>query len=149
MSNSRMISYAKHEEEFHGVIKLVSGEEILGKAVLTDDHGESLCFIQNPVAVQMIERDLEGNRLGRGIGFSRWMQISDEDFYVIREKDILTISAMSKECIFMYESYLKGETTDSRNEKMEQEPSKHLGYLGSIDQARRLFEKIYINPSKE
>ena len=96
MSNSRMISYAKHEEEFHGVIKLVSGEEILGKAVLTDDHGESLCFIQNPVAVQMIERDLEGNRLGRGIGFSRWMQLSDEDFYVIREKDILTISACLK-----------------------------------------------------
>ena len=106
-------------------------------------------FYTKSCCCSLIERDLEGNRLGRGIGFSRWMQLSDEDFYVIREKDILTISAMSKECIFMYESYLKGETTDSRNEKMEQEPSKHLGYLGSIDQARRLFEKIYINPSKE
>ena len=45
MFNSKMISYAKQEEEFYGVLKLVNGEEILGKAVLTDDSGESLCFI--------------------------------------------------------------------------------------------------------
>ena len=143
MLNSRMINYAKHEEEFYGVLKLINGEEVLGKAVLTDDHGESLCFIQNPVAVEMIEKEVENDRLARGIGFSKWMQLSDEDFYVIREKDILTISAMSKQCIFMYESYLKGESPDSRRERMEQEPNKHLGYLGSIDSARSLFEKMY------
>ena len=39
-----MINYAKHDEEFHGIFKLVSGEEILAKAVLTEDHGESLVF---------------------------------------------------------------------------------------------------------
>ena len=108
MLNSRMINYAKHEEEFYGVLKLINGEEVLGKAVLTDDHGESLCFIQNPVAVEMIEKEIENDRLARGIGFSKWMQLSDEDFYVIRE-----------------------------------EPNKHLGYLGSIDSARSLFEKMY------
>ena len=143
MLNSKMISYAKHEEEFYGVLKLVSGEEVLGKAVLTNEGNETLCFIQNPIAVQMVERELDGDRLARGIGFSKWMQLSDEDFYVIREKDILTISAMSKQCIYMYESYLKGESPDSRREKMEQDPNKHLGYLGSIDNARTLFEKIY------
>ena len=45
-----MIRYAKHEEEFYGVFKLVSGEEVLGKAVLTEDNGETLCFVQNPVS---------------------------------------------------------------------------------------------------
>ena len=28
-----MINYAKHDEEFYGIFKLVSGEEVLGKAV--------------------------------------------------------------------------------------------------------------------
>ena len=143
MLNSKMISYAKHEEEFYGVLKLINGEEVLGKAVLTNEGTETLCFIQNPVAVQMVERDVEGNRLARGIGFSKWMQLSNEDFYVIREKDILTISSLSKECRFMYESYLKGETVGERREQMESEPNKHLGYLGSIDSARTLFEKMY------
>ena len=32
MLNSKMISYAKHEEEFYGVLKLINGEEVLGKA---------------------------------------------------------------------------------------------------------------------
>ena len=104
---------------------------------------ETLCFIQNPIAVQMVERELDGDRLARGIGFSKWMQLSDEDFYVIREKDILTISAMSKQCIYMYESFLKGEAPGSKKHIMEQDPNKHLGYLGSIDNARTLFEKIY------
>lgn len=143
MLNSKMISYAKHEEEFYGVLKLVSGEEVLGKAVLTNEGNETLCFIQNPIAVQMVEREFDGDRLARGIGFSKWMQLSDEDFYVIREKDILTISAMSKQCIYMYESFLKGEAPGSRKDIMEQDPNKHLGYLGSIDNARTLFEKIY------
>ena len=88
-------------------------------------------------------KKLDGDRLARGIGFSKWMQLSDEDFYVIREKDILTISAMSKQCIFMYESYLKGESSDSRREKMEQDPNKHLGYLGSMIM-QELYLKKYI-----
>ena len=46
-----MINYAKHDEEFHGIFKLVSGEEILAKAVLTEDKGESLIFISDPVSV--------------------------------------------------------------------------------------------------
>ena len=144
-----MLNFIKHEEEFFGIFKLVNGEEVLAKAVLTKDHNESIVFLQDPLCVEIITNPISETKIARGMGFIKWQQLSDEDFYVIREKDILTISAMSKECIFMYESYLKGETTDSRNEKMEQEPSKHLGYLGSIDQARRLFEKIYINPSKE
>ena len=86
-----MISYAKHEEEFYGVLKLVSGEEVLGKAVLTNEGNETLCFIQNPIAVQMVEKELDGDRLARGIGFSKWMQLSDENFYVIREKDLSLI----------------------------------------------------------
>ena len=45
-----------HEEEFYGVLKLVSGEEVLG-AVLTNEGNETLCFIQNPIAVQMVERN--------------------------------------------------------------------------------------------
>ena len=63
-----MISYAKHEEEFYGVFKLVSVEEVLGKAVLTEDSGETLCFVQNPVStVVMNNKDNEGRNV-RGWG---------------------------------------------------------------------------------
>ena len=53
-----MINFAKHDEEFHGIFKLVSGEEILAKAVLTDDDGETLCFISDPVMIQTITKEI-------------------------------------------------------------------------------------------
>ena len=78
------INYAKHEEEFYGVFKLVSGEEVLGRAVLTEDQGESLVFIQEPVCIQFIDKEINEKKLARAIGFSKWQQLSDEDFYIIR-----------------------------------------------------------------
>ena len=98
------INYAKHEEEFHGVFKLSNGEEILGRAVLTEDNGETLVFIQDPVSVSFITKELEdGAKVMRGMGFHKWMQMSDEEFYVIREKDILAIASMNLSLIHISE----------------------------------------------
>ena len=105
-----MISYAKHEEEFYGVFKLVSGEEVLGKAVLTEDNGETLSFIQNPVSTVVMNNKDDDGRQVRAVGFAKWMQFSDEDFYILREKDVLTVSSMSKEISFMYEAFIQSET---------------------------------------
>ncbi|ADO98971.1 methylamine utilization protein [Prochlorococcus phage P-SSM7] len=139
-----MISYAKHEEEFYGVFKLVSGEEVLGKAVLTEDSGETLCFVQNPVSTVVINNKDDSGRNIRGVGFAKWMQFSDEDFYIIREKDVLTVSSMSKEISFMYEAFIQSETKGKpKKDDLQINPEPNMGYLGKIDKARNLFEKIY------
>ena len=140
-----MISYAKHEEEFYGVFKLVSGEEVLGKAVLTEDNGETLCFVQNPVStVVMNNKDNEGRNV-RGVGFAKWMQFSDEDFYIIREKDVLTVSSMSKEITFMYEAFIQQENKSKppKKDNLKIDPKPGMGYLGKIDDYRKIFEKLF------
>ena len=140
-----MISYAKHEEEFYGVFKLVSGEEVLGKAVLTEDNGETLCFVQNPVStVVMNNKDNEGRNV-RGVGFAKWMQFSDEDFYIIREKDVLTVSSMSKEITFMYEAFVQSENKGKppKKDNLKIDPKPGMGYLGKIDDYRKIFEKLF------
>tara|TARA_B100001250_G_scaffold331211_1_gene296277 strand:+ start:3647 stop:4090 length:444 start_codon:yes stop_codon:yes gene_type:complete len=142
------INYAKHEEEFYGVFKLTSGEEILGKAVITQDGDESLVFLQQPVSVHVIEKSMsqDGNKMARGIGFAKWQQLSDEDFYIIREKDILTVSSMTKECMFMYETYINGDDgTVQKKSSLEMNVDEHksLGHRGKIDDARQKFEDIF------
>ena len=140
-----MISYAKHEEEFYGVFKLVSGEEVLGKAVLTEDNGETLSFVQNPVStVVMNNKDNEGRNV-RGVGFAKWMQFSEEDFYVIREKDVLSVSSMSKEITFMYEAFIQQENKSKppKNDNLKIDPKPAMGYLGKIDDYRKIFEKLF------
>ena len=140
-----MISYAKHEEEFYGVFKLVSGEEVLGKAVLTEDNGETLSFIQNPVCTLVVNKETEDGRQVRGVGFAKWMQFSDEDFYILREKDVLTVSSMSKEVTFMYEAFIQSENKGKPPKKDHSKinPQPEMGYLGKIDEARNLFEKLF------
>ena len=144
-----MISYAKHEEEFYGVFKLVSGEEVLGKAVLTEDNGETLSFIQDPVCTLVVNKETDDGRQVRGVGFAKWMQFSDEDFYILREKDVLTVSSMSKEVSFMYEAFVQSENNGKppKKDRSKIDPEPQMGYLGKIDEARKMFEKIYkFNP---
>mgnify|MGYP003141992522 FL=1 len=140
-----MISYAKHEEEFYGVFKLVSGEEVLGKAVLTEDSGETLSFIQNPVCTLVVNKETDDGRQVRGVGFAKWMQFSDEDFYIIREKDVLTVSSMSKEVSFMYEAFIQSENNGKppKKDRSKIDPKPQMGYLGKIDAARNMFEKLF------
>ena len=144
------INYAKHEEEFYGIFKLLNGEEILAKSVLTDDNGETLCFLQDPVVIEIFNKELGENKLMRGIGFHRWMQLSDEEFIIIREKDVIAVASMSKEVVLMYETYLStnegNETEEEKKVRISRRRAKineASGYLGKIDDARALFEKIY------
>ena len=143
-----MINYAKHDEEFYGVFKLVSGETVLGKALITEDNEESLVFIQSPVTLEFFTRELDDGKVARGMGFSHWMQMCDEEFYIIREKDIVSLATMSKETIFMYESYINDDEMPDRLDKKRLSLDEDMGLVGRIDEARKLFERIYKNPSQ-
>jgi hypothetical protein len=69
------------------------------------------------------------------------MQFSDEDFFILREKDILTVTSMSKEVSFMYEAFIMGDDEKKDNSKLDPQPE--MGYLGKTEEARKLFERIY------
>ena len=142
-----MINYAKHDEEFYGIFKLTNGEEVLSKALLADDEGETIIFLTNPVTLEIFTRETDDGKVAKGMGFSHWMQLSDEDFFIIREKDVVSLATMSRETIIMYEQYINGETPVKPDLKRVS-PQKEMGYLGSIDDARKIFEKIYKNPNQ-
>lgn len=139
-----MINYAKHDEEFYGIFKLVNGEEVLGKAVATEDEGETLVFIQDPVSVHAVTKEIGDTKVVRGIGFAKWMQMSDEEFFILREKDIITVASMSREVVMMYEAYILGDEVASKKMSQNQADIKQTaGYLGKINEARALFEKLF------
>jgi len=150
------INYVKHDEEFHGVFKLVSGEEVLAKAVMATEENcdESLAFLQDPVCIQPINQDLGKGKVMRGLGFHRWMMLSDEEFFIIREKDILSVASMSKHIIGMYEKFLVDEYADRKDDETQEVKDKRSerrrtkidntqGFVGKINKARQVFEKLY------
>ena len=80
----------------------------------------------------------------RGMGFSKWIPMSDEEFYILREKDLITMATMSKPVQLMYEAFIIGDDAHERKMKERQvPPSIAEGYLGNTKEIRALLEKIF------
>ena len=127
---------------------MVNGEELLAKAVLTKDHQESIVFLQDPLCVEIITNPISETKIARGMGFVKWQQLSDEEFYVIREKDIVCVSTMSKQIKMLYDAFVMTENGTNihkspKDNNFHIEPDSIGGYVGNIDDYRSLFEKIY------
>lgn len=145
-----MINYARHDEEFYGIFKLNNGEDVVGKAILTEDNGETLAFIQDPVTIETFTKELDDGKVARGMGFSHWMQMSEEEFFIIRERDIISLASLAPEYALMYEAYIAGDEIKpgKPDERKKVAPDEEMGYKGNVDDARKLFEKLYKNPSQ-
>tara|TARA_B100000131_G_scaffold277815_1_gene281911 strand:+ start:3771 stop:4232 length:462 start_codon:yes stop_codon:yes gene_type:complete len=149
-----MISYIQHDKEFFGVIKLTNGEEIVGEMICTEDieeknKGTSMIFISNPGKIKQVEVAKE-QQVGVGIAIIKWHFFSEEEFYIVTEKDIISIAPLSKTGIFAYKNFLRGERgmseSDSENGRT---MNKDMGSLGTVGNARNLLEKMYRAPSSD
>ena len=66
-------------EEFYSIIKLVSGEEIFAKVCVDENEGEPILLVQKPIKMKMIQTPE-----GAFIKVSSWMELTEEDVFVIR-----------------------------------------------------------------
>jgi hypothetical protein len=141
-----MINYIRHDEEFYFIAKLVSGEEIIGKGLAVEQDGTTQVFVTDPVQIEIITRTT-GKATVKGVAMNKWMQFSEEDFFIITEKDIISIGGLSHEMIHMYELFIKktsnDETIEDAIKESEVELDKNMGYLSSVEEARKKLEKIY------
>jgi hypothetical protein len=138
-----MINYIRHDEEFHFIVKLVSGEQIIGKGIATEEDGETYIYVADPLEINVIIKQLDNDKTVKGLGLNKWMQFSDEDFYVIREKDILTIAGLSSELIVMYELYWKKENSDESLNENKVELDSEMGLVGKVNDIKLKLEKIF------
>ena len=111
---------------------------------------QDLIFIQNPAKTKVIDLDhpiQENSREQKvAMGFIKWMNFSDEDFYVISEKDIMTIAPMSPSSIMMYKRWVRKEIDRLPEKEREVPMNSSMGLLDTVDNARQLLERIYKNP---
>jgi len=142
-----MINYVRHDEEFHFLVKLVSGETIIGKGFATEDEGASVIYVQNPVEISVVTKSLGEGRGLKGVSMNKWMEFSSEDFYIINEKDIMTMGGLSQEMTFMYELFIKKdrekEDVEATIEEAKLPLDKEMGHKGKIAEIKRKLEKIF------
>ena len=134
------------EDEFYATIKLISGEEIICKVCYMPE--EDTCLVREPMLVEHVSRRKADMNIN-GFTLSEWLHSTFEDLFLLPRNHILTMSQCDKK---IENFYLKCLSEDKKakslaqhqNEGKNGNPEKILpGYVGSVDQTRKMLEKIY------
>ena len=127
-------------EEFHAVLKLITGEEIFALVSVDENDGDSIIMLSNPVIMKMLQ-----GPVGSYVKVKPWLELPDQDLFLIKYDKIVTMSEVTdKQMIKFYNRYLEEDDIDievdgkvSLNDKM--------GLLTTVDDARKSLENIFKN----
>ena len=125
-------------EEFHAVIKLVTGEEIFSLVCVDENDGDPILLLMNPVIMKVMK-----NHVGQYVKVKPLMETATDDLYVIKYDKIITMTEVKEgNMIEFYNKYLNEEEFDWEEDGRTKISDK-MGYISSVDDARKLLEKLY------
>ena len=95
-------------EEFHAVLKLITGEEIFSLVSVDENDGDSIIMLSNPVIMKM----LSGPH-GSYVKVKPWLELPDQDLFLIKYDKIVTMSEVTDtQMIKFYTRYLNEDDID-------------------------------------
>lgn len=130
------------EEEFYCILKLTSGEEIFSLISVDNTSEDPLIILQNPVKMEAFT-DKDNNSFMKVLPF---MQLTSDDVFFIRRSSVITMTECKDErLIEIYTNYVYSEMSNSniKTSSHEVKMSPKMGYLSSVEDARKKFEKIF------
>jgi hypothetical protein len=128
-------------EEFYAIIKLVSGEEIMSLVMTDDNDGDPIVILQDPIIMKMVT-----SSQGSYVKVKPWMEMSDDDFFIVKLDKIITMTeTKDKRMIGLYNNYIN---EDNNSIELYEpggrvKPSPKMGYLSSVEDARKKLERIF------
>tara|TARA_B100000131_G_scaffold17413_1_gene17544 strand:- start:319 stop:738 length:420 start_codon:yes stop_codon:yes gene_type:complete len=128
-------------EEFYSIIKLVSGEEIFSLVSIDENDEEPIIILQNPIIMKMFT-----NSTGSHIKVKPWIELSKEDFFMIRSDKIITMTeSRDQQLIQIYNDFIKDdeEIIEIHSSTGYTKPSATMGYISSVKDARKKLESLF------
>ena len=125
------------KEEFHAVLKLVSGEEIFAKVQPCEEEDKTILLLDSPVTFE--------NIIIRQIGVSAvrinpWIKMSDDPVLVMNMDKVITMTEVhDKHLINVYNKFLRDKDRISNRTDI----NENMGFLSSVSDARVFLEKLY------
>ena len=126
-------------EEFYAILKLVSGEEIFSLIIVDNtEEDDTVIVLQNPVIMWTIT-----NPNGTFIKVKPWMELPDEDIFMIRLDKVITMTETDdKKLIKLYNHYISGDELVYDINGLTK-PDSDMGYISSVEDARKNLEKTF------
>ena len=127
------------EEEYYAILKLVSGEEIFSLISVDDNDENPVIILQNPLIIQY-STTLNGGF----IKVKPWIQLIEEDFYMIKLDKVITMSeSKDQKLIDIYNHYISGEEEELKEPEGSIKPDSRMGYISSVEDARKNLEDLF------
>lgn len=132
------------EDEFYSSIKLTSGEELIAKVSYLPD--EDCLLVENPKVVEKLSKR-KNNTQVEGFILHDWLQSTYDNLFVIKMKDVITMTELDEKIELFYLSNIKHYNKTSEDETSvsikANNFSKEMGYLGSVTKVKKFLEDIY------
>jgi phosphoribosylamine-glycine ligase len=127
-------------EEFYAIIKLISGEEILSLVMVDENDGDPVVVLQDPVTMKAFQ-----NQHGVHLKVKPWIEMSSDDFFIIKLDKIITMTETKDEkLINIYNNYIEDDDMmDIYKSGGKVKPSEKMGYVSSVEDARKKLEELY------
>jgi len=132
-------------EEFHAVLKLITGEEIFALVAIDENDGDPIIMLQSPVIMKMMQ-----NPTGQYVKIKPWLELPEDDIYLIKYDKIITMTEISDgQMIMFYEKYLNesSECDFELDGRVTLNPK--MGLVSTVEDARQRLENIYRDNIKE
>tara|TARA_S200000501_G_scaffold236994_1_gene222159 strand:- start:358 stop:765 length:408 start_codon:yes stop_codon:yes gene_type:complete len=128
------------EQDFYASVKLVSGEEIFGEVMPSDENGRTVLIISDPVEIETVSMD------GRheGLRMMPWLRsMPSENIVIIPMDRVITVveAQEDSEVVKYYRKFIFTNTNQTNSEKIK--VSKKMGYVISVEKARQSLENIF------
>ena len=125
-------------DEFHAVLKLVTGEEIFALVSVDENDGDPIIMLSNPVIMKMLY-----SPAGQYVKVRPWLELPTEDLFLLKYDKIVTMSEVSDDrMITFYEKYLNEEDIDTEIDGKVNLSAK-MGLITTVEDARKSLEKIF------
>ena len=127
-------------EDFYCILKLISGEEILSIVSVDENDGDPIVVLQNPVIMELVNR--------KDVSYVKvrpWMELPSDDFFMIKLDKIITMTETTdRKLIDIYTKYLNDDDSiDFYRSSGEVKVSNEMGYISSVEDARKKLEELY------
>ena len=128
------------EQDFYASVKLVSGEEIFGEVMPSDENGRTVLIVSDPVEIETVSMD------GRheGLRMMPWLRsMPSENIVIIPMDRVITVveAQDDSEVVKYYRKFIFTNTNQTSSEKIK--VSKKMGYVISVEKARQSLENIF------
>ena len=128
---------------FYATLKLITGEEILAEATLTEENGREFFLVNDPIVVnETMQVDHQKGIAVSGLVPKKWQLYANDSMTIINKQHVISISEMDK---FGVEFYMKALIAAKMSSpiKRKVDSSENVGYVGTIDETRMLLEDLY------